>query len=473
MKTSKRVGVDLAPAAKIDDPVIKVPRTFQDCIDVIRISRDGDFQVADNKYSRTYEMSEINYRIMSDEAQENIVFDSYSELINSMQDPFKITITNLKSDIALLQKRMFMRHRGDGLDKYRDILNDNINEKMYEGSKGYEQHKYITLSAYASSYADAKDILNVAEKSLVKGMSSFNSAVSRLDSKKRLESLRGIYRMDCKNDSVIDIDKLIKRGDGFKSELANPKGMNFDPEHNQNGTYFTIGDKCVQVLYAADYPSVMTDSFLIDLVTRPVTMIASLDVMPVSREITTKLLEHNYMGIENDIANQQQRHNKQEAYSSQITYKKRVEKASIEEYMTDVAENDQNQYLVGLLICLLQTLRMNLMQYLHLCVRMLQGVTSSLRLQDICSVRHLTQSFRSAACRWTICVQCLQEMLPDLFRSTSRNCMQMAVLSAMEKISCQTMQYLVTGRSLSILMDFILACQVLENPLMQSLKCHW
>lgn len=352
MKTSKRVGVDLAPAAKIDDPVIKVPRTFQDCIDVIRISRDGDFQVADNKYSRTYEMSEINYRIMSDEAQENIVFDSYSELINSMQDPFKITITNLKSDIALLQKRMFMRHRGDGLDKYRDILNDNINEKMYEGSKGYEQHKYITLSAYASSYADAKDILNVAEKSLVKGMSSFNSAVSRLDSKKRLESLRGIYRMDCKNDSVIDIDKLIKRGDGFKSELANPKGMNFDPEHNQNGTYFTIGDKCVQVLYAADYPSVMTDSFLIDLVTRPVTMIASLDVMPVSREITTKLLEHNYMGIENDIANQQQRHNKQEAYSSQITYKKRVEKASIEEYMTDVAENDQNQYLVGLLICL-------------------------------------------------------------------------------------------------------------------------
>ena len=352
MKKSKRVGVDLAQTAKIDEPFVKVPHTFQECIDVMRISRDGDFQVAENKYSRMYEMSEINYRIMSDEGQDAVVYDSYSSLINSLQDPFKITITNLPSDMALMQKKMFMRHRGDNLDKYRDILNDNINEKMYEGNKGYEQHKYITLSTYTSSYADAKDLLNASEKALIKGMSSFGSAVDRYDSKKRLEVLRSIYRIDCRNDSAIDIDRLIKNGDGFKSELANPKGMDFDPEHNQNGTYFTVGDKYAQVLYAADYPSVMTDTFLVDLVTRPVSIIASLDVIPVSREVTTKLLEHNYMGIENDIANQQQRHNKQEAYSSQITYKKRVEKASIEEYMTDVAENDQNQFLVGLLVCI-------------------------------------------------------------------------------------------------------------------------
>lgn len=352
MKKSKRVGVDLVQTAKIDEPFVKVPHTFRECIDVMRISRDGDFQVAENKYSRMYEMSEINYRIMSDEGQEAVVYDSYSSLINSLQDPFKITITNLPSDMALMQKKMFMRHRGDNLDKYRDILNDNINEKMYEGNKGYEQHKYITLSTYTSSYADAKDLLNASEKALIKGMSSFGSSVDRYDSKKRLEVLRSIYRIDCRNDSAIDIDRLIKNGDGFKSELANPKGMDFDPEHNQNGTYFTVGDKYAQVLYAADYPAVMTDTFLVDLVTRPVSIIVSLDVIPVPREVTTKLLEHSYMGIENDIANQQQRHNNQEAYSSQITYKKRVEKASIEDYMTDVAENDQNQFLVGLLVCI-------------------------------------------------------------------------------------------------------------------------
>lgn len=108
MKKSKRVGVDLVQTAKIDEPFVKVPHTFQECIDVMRISRDGDFQVAENKYSRMYEMSEINYRIMSDEGQEAVVYDSYSSLINSLQDPFKITITNLPSDMALMQKKMFM-----------------------------------------------------------------------------------------------------------------------------------------------------------------------------------------------------------------------------------------------------------------------------------------------------------------------------------------------------------------------------
>lgn len=354
MKLSKRVGSDLAKTARIDEPLVKVPRTFQENIDIKRISRDGIFQVADNKYSKMYEFSEINYRIMSEEAQENFVFDAYSEIINSLGVPFKITITNLPSDMQLMRQCMFVAHKGDKLDKYRDILNDNINEKMYEGSKGYEQHKYITISSYASSYADARDALSVTEKSLIKGFGVMNSVVMPVDSKKRLEILRSIYRIDADDDSrQIDIEKLIKNGDGFKNEIANPKGMSYDPDGSAAGNYFTLGSKYVQIMYAADYPSVMNDMFLTDLVSRPICCIASLDVIPVPREVTTKLLEHNYMGIEGDIAKQQQRYNKQEAYSTQITYKKRMEKAAIEEYMTDVAENDQNQYLVGLLFAVM------------------------------------------------------------------------------------------------------------------------
>lgn len=353
MRHSKRLGSDLAGTAKIDEPLVRIPKAFQENIDIMRISRDGIFQVAQEKYSKMYELEEINYRIMSEEAQENLVFDSYAEFINSIGVPFKLTITNLPSDMSLVRHSTFIPHKGDRLDKYRDILNSNINAKMYEGSKGYEQHKYIIPTVYAKSYEDAKDILKTAEKSLVKGFAQMGSRVCLLDSEKRLETLRSIYRIDADNSIPINIEKLIKNADGFKNELTNPKGICFNPDGKNSGSYFTLGSKFVQVMYAADYPSVMTDMFLIDLVNRPISCVVSLDVIPVPREVTTKLLEHNYMGIEGDIAKQQQRYNKQQAYATDITYKKRMEKASIEEYMTDVAENDQNQYLVGILVAVI------------------------------------------------------------------------------------------------------------------------
>lgn len=353
MKHSKRLGSDLAGTARIDEPFVKIPKAFQENIDIRRISRDGIFQVTDDKYSKMYEFTEINYRIMSDEAQENLVFDSYAELINSLGIPFKLTITNLPSNMSLVRNNTFIAHKGDKLDKYRDILNSNINEKMYEGCKGYEQHKYIIPSVYAKSYEEARDALKTAEKSLVKGFTELESSVNPLTSQKRLEILRDIYRIGEDNSMPIDIEKLIRNADSFKNELVNQNGICFNPDGKNSGTYFTLGSKCVQVMYAMDYPSVMTDMFLIDLVNRPISCVVSLDVVPVSREVTTKLLEHNYMGIEGDIAKQQQRYNKQQAYATEITYKKRMEKASIEEYMTDVAENDQNQYLVGILVAVI------------------------------------------------------------------------------------------------------------------------
>lgn len=69
--------------------------------------------------------------------------------------------------------------------------------------------------------------------------------------------------------------------------------------------------------------------------------ITSIDVVPVPKDLTTKTLQKKYFGIESDIIKQQRVRNKNNDFSSEISYAKRTEKKEIEAIMDDVHENDQ------------------------------------------------------------------------------------------------------------------------------------
>lgn len=70
--------------------------------------------------------------------------------------------------------------------------------------------------------------------------------------------------------------------------------------------------------------------------------------------MTTKVLQKKYLGIESDIIKQQRVRNKNNDFSSEISYNKRIEKKEIEEIMDDVRENDQCLYYVSVTIILIQ-----------------------------------------------------------------------------------------------------------------------
>lgn len=56
--------------------------------------------------------------------------------------------------------------------------------------------------------------------------------------------------------------------------------------------------------------------------------------------MTTNILQKKYLGIESDIIRQQRVRNKNNDFSSEISYNKRIEKKEIEGIMDDVREND-------------------------------------------------------------------------------------------------------------------------------------
>ena len=72
----------LKTMSKQDKERYTVPRKVQDVIPVRRIWQDGIF-LTGNKFSKTYQFSDINYLVASREDKESM-FLIYSELLNSL-----------------------------------------------------------------------------------------------------------------------------------------------------------------------------------------------------------------------------------------------------------------------------------------------------------------------------------------------------------------------------------------------------
>ena len=75
-----------------DKEKYRVPRKIRDVIPIRRIWNDGIFLVG-SKYSKSYRFSDINYLVAGREDKE-VMFLSYSELLNSLDAGATTKITN-------------------------------------------------------------------------------------------------------------------------------------------------------------------------------------------------------------------------------------------------------------------------------------------------------------------------------------------------------------------------------------------
>lgn len=108
----------------------------------------------------------------------------------------------------------------------------------------------------------------------------------------------------------------------------------------------------MRALFFKKYPSSLSDGFLNKIASLPVHSITSIDVVPIPKDLTTRTLQKKYLGIESDIIKQQRVRNKNNDFSSEISYAKRTEKKEIEEIMDDVRENDQCLFYVAVTVIL-------------------------------------------------------------------------------------------------------------------------
>ncbi|HEX3075945.1 MAG TPA: hypothetical protein VHQ24_03645, partial [Lachnospiraceae bacterium] len=324
---------------KADVPIYKVPKSIQQCIDVVRIAEDGIFEIPGGKYTKTYRFKDINY-VTNPEEEQVSIFELYCKLLNSLDIPFKITINNRNKNMKTFRKKILYAHRKDGYDTYRDCFNQEIERRIMEGKQGIKQEKLLTVVIQRKNYEEAKVFFHTLENNINIQFMELGSSITSLNANERLRILHNFYRMGEEETFDIDVNEYIKRYEDWKNDVC-CSSIKF------NAYDFETDRKKCRVMFIRKYPSALSDQFLCELANLPVNCMISIDVIPIPKDSANKLLDKKYMGIEMDIGKQQRVRNKNNDFSSDISYSKRAEKKEIESIMNDVRENDQMIFYVG------------------------------------------------------------------------------------------------------------------------------
>ena len=330
---------------KAGEPLYKTPKSIQQTIEIMKVAENGIFEVARNRFSKCYRFQDINYTT-TNETEQIDIFERYCKFLNSLDVSFKITINNKNKDMEQVRDYVFLQKQNDGYNGFRKIYNDIMEQKIHEGRQGIEQERYLTITIERKNFEEAKAQFATIEASVHKAFGELGAEIVPLSGNERIKVLYDYYHLGDEGSFDFDIREARKVGADFRNDLCN--GMiQFYPD------YFKDEKKFCRALFIKKYPSSLSDRFLNEITSLPVHSITSIDVVPIPKDMTTKILQKKYLGIESDIIRQQRVRNKNNDFSSEISYNKRIEKKEIEEIMDDVRENDQCLYYVSVTIILM------------------------------------------------------------------------------------------------------------------------
>ncbi|MCI8484510.1 MAG: DUF87 domain-containing protein [Lachnospiraceae bacterium] len=330
---------------KADEPLYRAPKSIQQTIEIMKVSENGIFEVAKNRFSKCYRFQDINYTT-TNETEQIDVFEHYCRFLNSLDVNFKITINNKNKDMEQFRDYVLLKKQDDAYNDFRKIYNDIMEQKIHEGRQGIEQERYLTITIERKNFEEAKAQFATIEAAVHKAFGELGAVIVPLSGNERIKILYDYYHLGDENSFDFDIRETKKIGSDFCNDLCN--GMiQFYPD------YFRDEKKFCRALFIKKYPSSLSDRFLNEITSLPVHSITSIDVVPVPKDITTKILQKKYLGIESDIIRQQRVRNRNNDFSSEISYNKRIEKKEIEEIMDDVRENDQCLYYVSVTVILM------------------------------------------------------------------------------------------------------------------------
>jgi type IV secretory pathway VirB4 component len=330
---------------KASEPLYKTPKSIQETIEIMAVAENGIFEVAKNRYSKSYRFQDINYTTTKEEEQID-VFERYCKFLNSLDCNFKITINNKNKNMVDLRKLVLLQYKKDGFDHFRKTYNDIIEDKIREGRQGIEQERYLTLTIERKNFEEAKAQFATLEATVHKAFIELGADIVPLTGNERLKVLYDYYHLGNEEQFEFDLKDSKIVGTDFTNDLCN--GMvKYFPEHYEDERKFC------KALFIKKYPSSLSDRFLNEITSLPVHSITSIDVVPIPKDLTTKTLQKKYLGIESDIIKQQRVRNKNNDFATEISYAKRTEKKEIEEIMDDVRENDQCLFYVAVTIVLM------------------------------------------------------------------------------------------------------------------------
>jgi len=310
----------------------------QQTIPIKTIYDDGIFKLENNKFSKTFKFTDVNYAVAGQEDKERM-FLGYGTILNLLDcGSFpKLTIINRKLNKIDFDKRIKLQLEDDNLTKHRKEFNEILAKNSID-AKGMIQEKLLTVSIDKKNIEEARNYFNRTGTEIGNNFGRLNSKFTELDLNERLRILYDFYRSGEEDLYNFDLKSFMKKGHNFKDYIC-PDTFEFKAD------YFKMGKKYGRVLYLKEYASFIRDNVVSELTELNKNMMLSVDIKPVPMEEAIKLAEKVRLGVETNITQWQRKQNENNNFSAVIPYDMERQREESKEFLDDLITRDQRMFL--------------------------------------------------------------------------------------------------------------------------------
>ena len=296
----------LFKAAKIES----LPKTVQQSIPFCAVYDNGIIETTPGEFTKTYAMKDVNFNSSNENAQYEI-FEQYGKFLNSFDDKatVQITIYNKTIDKTTTLNNTKIMPRQDGLNVYRQDINNILFKRLLTGKNNITQEKYLTVKLIDNSSARAETRFSSLEEDIFQSSLSriVSNPLKTLTSEERLALLHNIYNQneapvlsniyDENGRPTFSLEQLRKMGGTPKNAIA-PSGMRFE------AGYFLLGEHTFgKTLYMTrNVPATMTSTFLSSLTALSINMLINITYEPADTAKAAKIISQRNMDLQTEVS---------------------------------------------------------------------------------------------------------------------------------------------------------------------------
>lgn len=340
-KTRKKI-VRLVKLAKLKG---KIPRSAQQTIPYEQMMRGGTCRLAENRYNRTLEFGDVNYRLARTEDKEGI-FDAWSRLLNSFDSSVSVQLSfiNQRLDPEQYEDNLSFPERDDGLDMYRDEYTNILQERLRQGNNGLVKRKFITFGLQSDSMDAASLKLERMEGELLTALGQLHSQADKQNGYQRLELLHDIYNIGTDRKLNFNWSLIAKTGFTTK-DFISPNYFDFSAKN-----YFELPGQFGRASFLQINASELSDDMLSELLDMDSPLIVTLHLQSVDRTVALKQVKGLLSDIQKMTIEEQMKAARQ-GYDMDILPPDLVDfKDEAQELLNSLKDRDERMFCVTVLL---------------------------------------------------------------------------------------------------------------------------
>lgn len=410
-QTKSNIASNTLKKAKIE----ALPKNVRDSIPFRSAMPNGIIETSSGVFTKSYHLKDVNFQLAPHDEQEAI-YSNFMDFLNSFDENTKwqFTIFNHRVPKRETLEQIRIKPQRDGLNKYRDELNQFKAKGLKEGSNSIVRDKYLTVSIEDMNAEHAAAILRRVDANVNDGLKKItNEDTYPMSTMKRLELLYNIYNQDTdyrfgvsefdKKDSI-SLKDIEKQGLSIK-DYVGPGNIGMDFSQFK---HFKIGETYARVFYLHRVGKYVDSTYLSDIAEISSNMLISVNAEKMNSVEASRLAKKRVEEIEYQISQikLKSKRNNEEAYISPTLER---QKANAYEVENDINSRNQNVFFMSMFVCIFTDTKEEL-----------EDITKQVKTvseKNNCPLRIV--GFRQQEPAFNSCLPlCRNEMFFDLFFTT-------------------------------------------------------